>query len=394
VAAISRIKHVHRQESHAWRILLRGELCQTCAIEMPPISGDVAGSGRSNTYDMSMIDCAQLEYRGNGHREDSFALALAAAARLLGQTANYETISCLAGNAFSLFRNLAEDCTSHCQLEARHGDRAMMGVAPCIGLSARKLALPTAHGAVTDEAPKEYLQAVAKVVEAAMAQREVVIVLTGWKVADGLSFNHWGYAGLVTMSNSAAGVIRGAHLNGRKDVEIVHPPELWAVSVGDAIPTTAHISRIMIRHAVDAIRGLGAFRAAGRAVYGIRAMDAWIQHMRTVEGYCAPCYARSENSWHDAEENGQRLVAGARVAARQLRALGPVFEGAARHYDEIDRLFGPSLDESSPDGYQRIIGDLAKQRAHAESVLVPVRAELVAAADEMEAALLTLEYTS
>ena len=89
-------------------------------------------------------DYTDLRLSGNGHRQDSFAIAVQAAAALLGIDVDYQTVTCLAGNAFAPLRNLDENCTSHCQLEARFSDRGMTTVAAAIGLSlANKMAILT-----------------------------------------------------------------------------------------------------------------------------------------------------------------------------------------------------------------------------------------------------------
>lgn len=88
-----------------------------------------------------------------------------------------------------------------------------------------------------------------------------------------------------------------------------------------------------------------------------------------------------------AVENAERFLRGAQVAARRLRAIGPQYEASARHYDRIAELFLSAARGKGEVHYAAIIGDLDKQRAHADTVLVPVRAELAAAAAAMEAAL-------
>lgn len=133
---------------------------------------------------------------------------------------------------------------------------------------------------------------------------------------------------------------------------------------------------LVVRRAVDYIRGQGLFAPRQPAVDGLAAMDAWIKHMQTVKGYCAPCFGRGQQSWHDAMENGERLLRGAGVAAKKLRSFGSQYEPAAKHYDRIVELLKPVK-------YQEFIGDLDKQKTHAEMVLVPVRAELAAVAEEL-----------
>ena len=61
-------------------------------------------------------------------------------------------------------------------------------------------------------------------------------------------------------------------------------------------------------------------------------------------------------------------------------------EAAARRYERIAELLAPAMDWDGPRHYRHFIGDLEKQRAHAD-VLRRVRAELAAATDDMAAAL-------
>jgi hypothetical protein len=204
-----------------------------------------------------------------------------------------------------------------------------------------------------------------------------VVVLQGWKVDGPHGFTHWGYAGIVTQADSATGKVLGAHLNGHKDNPIHHAAAMWALAPGEVTLKSPEAEKVMLRQAVDCIRGRGSFQPKAPVVYGLAALDAWIKHMQTVKGYCAPCYGRGQQSWHDALENGERLLRGARVAAKNLRSLGPPYEAAAQRYDRIVELLAPVK-------YQEFIGDLDKQKTHAETVLVPVRAELAAAADEIE----------
>lgn len=237
-----------------------------------------AASKGDATPDAARPDYAKLEIKGHGHRQDSFVLAVQAAARLFGRETDYEMLTCLAGNAFAPFRNLDEDCP------------------------------------------------------------------------------------------------------------VVYPPNMWAVSPGEVTLRSPEVERVMVRQAVDYIRGRGLFQASKPVVYGLAAMDAWITHMETVKGYCAPCFGRGQDSWHDAMENAERFLRGAQIAARKLRAAGPQFEAAAKHYDRIAELLTPAARGKGEVHYAAFIGDLDKQKAHAETVLKPVRAELLAAAVAMETA--------
>jgi hypothetical protein len=328
-------------------------------------------------------DYAKLQLKGNGHRQDSFALAIQAAARLLGKETDYDTLTCLAGNAFAPLRNLSEDCTPHCQLEAVHSDRAMATVAGYVGLRARKLELPAFEGFdVKDAERPAYLKQVATAARQALDAGEVVIALQGWKVKGPHGFTHWGYAGIDTQADPVTGRIIGAHLNGRTDNSIYHGAILWAVAPAEATLKSPAAEQVMLRQSVDYIRSQGLFAPKQPVVYGLAAMDAWIKHMQEVKGYCAPCFGRGQQSWQDAMENGERLLRAARVAAKKLRSLGPQYEVTAKHYDRIVELLKPVK-------YQEFIGDLVKQKAHAENVLVPVKTELAAIAEELEKAFVT-----
>jgi len=91
----------------------------------------------------------------------------------------------------------------------------------------------------------------------------------------------------------------------------------------------------------------------------------------------------------------QAVSGGAQVAARYLRKISPDFPSAARphleataqHYDRIGALLRPALTGEGGEKYGHFIGDLAKQKAHGQNVLRPVKAELAAVADDMEKAL-------
>jgi hypothetical protein len=123
-------------------------------------------------------------------------------------------------------------------------------------------------------------------------------------------------------------------------------------------------------------------------------MDAWIAKMEQLP-FCGPCFKSApDRVWSCALNNGQTTTAGAAAAAAWLRRNAgqlapdarPHMERAAAHYDRIVALLAPAMDWNGPGHYCHFIGDLDKQKAHAD-VLRQVKAELAAAADEMEAAL-------
>ena len=63
---------------------------------------------------------------------------------------------------------------------------------------------------------------------------------------------------------------------------------------------------------------------------------------------------------------------------------------AATQYDRIAALFTPAITGEGGESYEGFIGDLDKLKAHADEVLVPIKAELAAAADDMEEALVAM----
>ena len=64
---------------------------------------------------------------------------------------------------------------------------------------------------------------------------------------------------------------------------------------------------------------------------------------------------------------------------------------AAAHYDRMLDLLSPAATDDSGRSYEEFIGDLDKQKEHADMVLVAVKNELAAAAVEIEKALAAME---
>ncbi len=93
------------------------------------------------------VDLSKLELKGNGMAEDSVALAVAAAGRVLGcRDTDRDRLWYLAGNAFGPVVNRDEECTSWWHVEAVWGDRGIENAASALGLAAARVVLP--EGAV------------------------------------------------------------------------------------------------------------------------------------------------------------------------------------------------------------------------------------------------------
>jgi hypothetical protein len=334
-------------------------------------------------------DYAALSLQGQGHMQDSFALTVQAAARLLGREADYDTVAALSVNSFSPGLYPKEDCTAWWGMYGR--DRAMDIVAGRVGLQARPIVLPPA---AAGETPEQQLRAVAPLLRTALAAGEVVIADGGWKTDGPYGLNPWCWWGIITQVRDD-GAILGACLNGYQDNPAASPATYWALSAAAPVLTPADADRAMVERAVRRLRGEGPYKRDLGVAYGLEAMDLWIAKMRTVP-YCEPCQKSAPDQvWTCATSTAQPVYEGAKLSAAALRraassfpeAARPYLESAAQHYDCIAELLAPFGTWSDQGGYREIIGDLAKQQAHAEAVLVPVKAGLAAAADEMECAL-------
>jgi hypothetical protein len=73
------------------------------AMALPAHPGAAAGA---------KPDYAALSLQGQGHMQDSFALTVQAAARLLGREVDYDTVAALSINSFSPGLDPKEDCTA------------------------------------------------------------------------------------------------------------------------------------------------------------------------------------------------------------------------------------------------------------------------------------------
>jgi hypothetical protein len=66
------------------------------------------------------------------------------------------------------------------------------------------------------------------------------------------------------------------------------------------------------------------------------------------------------------------------------RAAASCLNEAALQYEQICNLLAPAVSDRGGAGYREFIGDIEKQKAHAASVLKPVRGALLAAAEQLE----------
>ena len=343
------------------------------------------------------LDYAKLALKGDARTQDHFSLTVQAAAKLLGREADYATIFALSTNAFAPAIQPGEDCMSWWTLYGRGVGLEL--VAASLGLTAQRLAFPAPAPtpadapAAFDQKTAEQMKTSPPVVRAAMDAGAVVLTEGGWQVKGPHGFVPWGWWGLITAARDG-GPIVGATLNGFTDNPLEFLHVCYALAPGGAPLVPADADRQALRLAVERIRGTGRF-APGHSLFGLAAMDRWIQQMSTVPGFCPGCHQRGQKGWTDATDNALAVAAAAKVATQYLRTrqatlpagAQPHLARAAACYDHIQALLQPALTGQGGETYRQFIGDLAKQQAHVETVLKPVKAELAAAADAMEQAL-------
>lgn len=342
-------------------------------------------------------DLSKLELKGNGMAEDSVALAVAAAGRVLGcRDTDRDRLWYLSGNAFGPVVNRDEDCASWWHVEAVWGDRGIENAATALGLAAARVALPEgALDVANAESVRQRRIACLEPLRDAMRDGAVLVALGGWEARTAHGFVPWGWAGIITEVHDD-GTILGACLNGRRDNPLRLPAAIWALRPGPPPAPELDSQRRALRLSVARIRGETPFAAQGKTVFGAAAVDAMLLQMRTVPGFCRGCQEREQKGWTDTLDNIRWLEAAARAAETGLKTALPVFPDAARpylqaaatRYARMRALLQPALNGGNADRPQAFIGDLARQETFAEHVLRPLRAELVLAAADIETALL------
>jgi hypothetical protein len=356
------------------------------------------------------IDYSTLSYKGCGHTQDSFSLAVVAAARLLGRDIDYQTVYAYSSNPFAPAIDRGENCGAWWHVNGAQGDRCMGTVAAALGLRATPLDLPP--DGITVEDPSDVFErkasahrkAAAGLVRKEMESGGVMITAGLWKTKTKDGFAPWHWWGIVT-SATDDGNLRGACLGahpkkptGFQDRPIDFLGSRWVIRSGDVTMDRLHAIRTTLQQAVDRIRGRGRFKAEERFIYGLEAMDAWISQMKTVP-FCEACaHAGAKGMAGCAVNNRDTTRSGAAVAASYLRSIAPESPAAVRpslleaaeHYDRIGVLLTPATWQA----YREMLNDSDKQAAHADGVLVPAKAELSAAADAMEKALAAMSSTA
>jgi RNA polymerase sigma-70 factor, ECF subfamily len=329
--------------------------------------------------------------QGDGFTQDSFSLAFQAAAKILGRDADYESIYALSTNAFCPAIDVASrDYKAIWHKQARLGDKAINTLCARYGLVAKSIDRPSLAG---DEAA--YRRAIAPIINQEMDAGNVVLVLGGWQ-------DEFTYAGIITDVQSD-GVIYGATLSGRRDNPLKKPIGVFSLAPAAATLTPHDADIATLSLAVARIRSQSPYEPTSESAYGLKAMDSWIREMSETPGFCPACMKGIGNmrgkTWNCAYINALTAQNASTVAARYLRRIAADFppkaqsrlQSAAARYDRITASLAPVLDQTGPDSYMNILGDLSRQKAHAAKVLTPIKTEYSAIAQDIELAIANMK---
>ena len=347
-------------------------------------------------------DYSKLKLEGHGMAQDSWSLAIQAAARIVGKDADYDTIYALSTNAFAPTIDTGEGCQAWWHMFGR--DSGVDIVADRLGLKIEPLALP--EGTYTPQDTEEVFErkaaeqrkAAAPILRRAMTEGRMLLTTYGWRVHTDHGFVPWCWWGIIT-DVQPDGAIVGAQLNGRLDNPLDFVDTCYAVSTKEPSLGRRDADLMMLKRAIERIRGRKPEAHGRHLKLGLDAMDVWIRQMATVRYFCPECEERTQDDpdrggFRCAASNAQSMMNGSRVAASYLRRIKSTLgteaerhlEQSAEHYEYIADLLNPAITGEGGDHYKAICGDLDKQRAHAK-VLEQVKVALAAAADAMEQAL-------
>ena len=350
----------------------------------------------------TLPDYSKLVLNGDHCQQDAFSLTLQAAARLLGTEADYETIYALSTNAFAPDIRADEPCRCSWCVQGR--ERALDLVADSLGLNVRPLPwldqdkispCPDTEAERQAWFAEHYRKPRVPLIREAIANGEVIVTDREWQPHSAF----WCDWGIIT-SAADDGTILGATVDGRNKQILFLGGYARALSLGEERLSEREAAMAALRLAADRIRGKGRFapnleiRHRPKVVFGLDAMDAWIESMSRVP-FTGDADPGSVSSKKHASCTAYPTSGGAKAASSfllsQTEVLSdgarPHLEAAAARYDRIPELLHPALTGEGGETYEQFMGDLEKQRAHVENVLNPVKAELEAAAHALDNAL-------
>ena len=336
--------------------------------DLPPVP-----AAAQETPGKAAPDYSKLALKGDENAKDSFSLTVQAVARVYGIDVDYETVYALSGSGFAPGIHPPEDCR---QLQRMHDrGQGLDIVAARLGLVLRPLEFADKSKPWTE-------------IREALARGDVVLTDRGWRDA---LYTFWGVI-LDAPANGPVNDIRGATLTGRTDHRLDHVGRCWAVTLGKPTMTPEQADIAMLQRAVARIRGDKAPFLPGNVVYGLKAMDLWIADMKKPSfqpgdpasslGNAACCALYTSEGARDVCSYLRRRLATFPEGSR------PHIAAAADQYDLIWRTLKPFAVPTG--GYAGVIGDQARQKDHADKVLLPCKEALAKAADHLEKALTAL----
>ena len=339
------------------------------------------------------LDLSGLTLEGDHWGQDSFSLTMQVVARLLGKDVAYETVFALSTNGFAPAVAPGEPCRASWRMFGR--EQCIDLVAGYIGLNVRKIEFPTppalpprdAKGRQWGTPAANRWLAERKKVCAGIIARELdsgaaVICDGGWK-------HHFYLWGIVTDA-TPDGEIVGTTIDGPRVDPMDHIRSYWAVTPGTRTYSHAAADREMLRRAAARIEGGEPFKAEG-VLFGLAAMDRWIVQMQK------PAFQEDDpaSSAGNAQKNALITHNGAKSVAAYLRTRAGSLQArtasmllfTAMQYDRVAAALEPFVawdPEAKDVGYQAIMGNAARQSAHAEEVLKPVRKYIATTAAVMK----------
>ena len=339
--------------------------------------------------DTGGVGYSALSLKSNHFADDSYSMTMQAAATLLGVEADHDTVYALSTNGFSPALRVDEPCDDSWRMQNK--DRAKGTVAASLGLTATRL--PNAHEISvlpekpqSDEGKAEYIcefyrKPYVPLIRNAMKNGEVIVVSGEWDPKDAF-WCEWG----IVLDAHDDGTIIGAASNGKKDCRFVHT-EGWRLrKTGERLPQD-EANVVMLRNAIKRIHSETPFVPRWddhrETVFGLDAMDAWIERMSGKFFGNATAICTCE---------------GARTLARYLRGQRDTLANdTARHTDAVASAYEGIVEALSPAIEQELFrkwhtdDDIASQKDYADSVLRSIKDKMARAVDEIEKALAAME---
>ncbi len=172
---------------------------------------------------------------------------------------------------------------------------------------------------------------------------------------------------------------------------MVYVSDVYAVRPAADAMDARSVQVETLRLAAGRIRGQDAPFQHPRLHFGLDGMNLWTDHMKRTESFCEVCRETAGSGWRCATSTANAMTSGAAVAARWLDAqveeaaspAGEPLASAAEAIRRACRRLEPAMSDGQG-GYKALIGDLDRQREHAETVLAPIRDDLAEAAEAMK----------